>query len=194
MAPASRQREAATGRQVRLLWLRADSGFRRYARNLRMASFYLGRNPGQIQCAGVAHRPPHLQKEKGRQMKPNHTPEQRRRLFALARLLDRVPKGHFNMSAWLSAPSDVMYETEATRAAKLAAHECGYAGCAIGWGMTSRAVRGNCTSAVQLVSQLMARQERSTDWIRLFGPNRTVGPKRVAADIRRYLKDGMLPR
>lgn len=126
--------------------------------------------------------------------KPKRKLTRRQRLLLLARLLDGVPKGRFDMRRWIRAPDcsgDCDYPALIK---KLAAHECGYAGCAIDWGMTDKRIRGLCKRPIDLVTDLMPDQTDLDDWVRIFGPDRNVTPKRVASDIRRYLKDGTLPK
>lgn len=124
---------------------------------------------------------------------PAHTKDQRRRLFLLARLLDRVPKDKFDMSFWVTRPSGLVMQGERLALKSLIANKCGYAACAIGWGMTSPEIRGSAKEATKLKDQLMEGANYD-NWPRLFGSSRTVGPKRVAKDIRAYLKDGTLPK
>lgn len=126
-----------------------------------------------------------------------HTVAQRRRLFALARLLVKVPAKFFFMEHWVSLnrgwvdPGDSL--------PFLRAKECGYAGCAMGWGMTSPAIRGEAPDPFKLLAHLgfstAEFRNYGTDAASvLFGPHRDVTPRRVASDLRRYLKDGTLPK
>ncbi len=130
-----------------------------------------------------------------------HTVSQRRRLFALARLLLKVPARAFKMENWTSFhggwanPSD---ETLAALAKAIRDSSCGYAGCAMGWGMTVPAISKDASGPFGLLKDLGFDTEHFTNYgtcaaSRLFGPHRAVTPKRVATDIRRYLKTGELP-
>lgn len=133
-------------------------------------------------------------------MSIQHTKEQRLRLFALARLLDKVPAKHFDMSEWFSMDGNRAV-CERGFISKLKTKACGFAGCAMGWAMTSNYIRAGGTLPVRVLGSLGFDTERlSCDsagagdpGTALFGPVRNVGPKQVAKDIRRYLKDGKLP-
>ena len=129
---------------------------------------------------------------------PAHTKDQRRRLLLLAKLLDRVPTKRFNITEWFSfhGLGGIICNIESAR--RLIRKECGFAGCAMGWALTSKAIRGNSKEIGELVEGF------GFNWIHfgdtsdpatlLFGPGRKrVTPKRVAKDIRAYLKDGTLP-
>lgn len=75
--------------------------------------------------------------------------------------------------------------------------ECGFAGCAIGWARTSESIRGGTRTHESLIRNRLGMQWRCCDdespATKLFGGHRKVGPRKVANDIRRYLKDGTLP-
>lgn len=121
-------------------------------------------------------------------MSTTHTKDQRRRLFLLARLLDRVPAKRFHMKGWFNAPGCwTAYEASS----HFMANECGTTACAIGWGMTDKSIRGAARGPEYLVHDLMGE---GSSWSNLFGSHRRVGPRRVASDIRRYLKTGVLPK
>lgn len=120
------------------------------------------------------------------------------RLFALARLLDKVPARHFKMNEWLQANGVTLFSDSVEDLMKLRKKQCGYAGCAIGWGMTSAFIKNGATSAPNLLDslgfdsdELMSTGDPVT---LLFGAERNVTPKRVAKDIRAYLNDGTLPK
>lgn len=126
-------------------------------------------------------------------MKPNLTKDQRKRLFLLARLLDRVPKRRFKMNHWIQEKG-VSTNCGIEDAKALRRGECGYAGCAMGWGMTSPTVRGTCRSATMLFAEFgFYFSDKTGPGERIFGTHREVSPRTVASDIRRYLKDGTLP-
>ena len=126
-------------------------------------------------------------------MKPNLTKDQRKRLFLLARLLDRVPKNHFKMRHWIQCEGGAVC-SNVEEAKELKRGACGYAGCAMGWAMTSPAIRAHNQSASSLFESFgMQFAPSNHPGNRIFGPHRIVPPRTVAADIRRYLKDGTLP-
>ena len=125
-----------------------------------------------------------------------HTKDQRKRLFLLARLLDKVPTDHFSMWSWVTHSGRCLQNEELTDEAFKAVkkHSCGYAACAIGWGMTSPAIRGTALTPKGLISELGFGVWGDDDEAEaLFGINRPDNPKVIAADIRAYLKDGTTP-
>ncbi len=129
--------------------------------------------------------------------RPKLTRDQRQRLLWLAKKLDRVPASHFDMRNWVIRKEGVDPETRFVwDSSEHHPKECGYAGCAIGWGFTSPRIRAGCKTHHGLANSLglpVSGVEASTPGDRLFGSHRRVTPKRVASDIRRYLKDGTLP-
>lgn len=127
-------------------------------------------------------------------MKPNHTKEQRAGLFAIARLLDRVPRSKFNMKFWVIDKSDGEYQYGLHHLPT----ECGFAGCALGWAMTLPRFKRHAGYPFALASELGLNphgdKSLTAAGTSLFGGWREKAtPKRVANDIRRYLKDGTLP-
>jgi len=126
-----------------------------------------------------------------------HTKNQRKRLFKLARLLDKVPPKRFNITEWFSEDGDSVFADLIT-ANRLKNNECGFAGCAMGWGLTDKYIRGLAFYPLELLDGLGFCSGTFTmdddEGTALFGPERgKVTPKRVAKDIRSYLKNGKLP-
>lgn len=126
-------------------------------------------------------------------MKPEHTKQQRADLFAIARLLDKVPRKKFNMAYWVIAPNGAFASD------LYSPSECGFAGCAIGWAKTLP--RFKHKDPWQILQRLGLtrgddRHEFSIAGQALFGghtSNRNKTPKQVAKAIRTYLQDGGLP-
>lgn len=128
-------------------------------------------------------------------MKPNHTKEQRAGLFAIARLLDKVPRGKFNMKFWVIDKRSDEYQYGLYHLPT----ECGFAGCALGWAMVLPRFKKRAGYPFALASELgfnpTFEKSLTAAGTALFGGWREkVTPKRVANDIRRYLKDGTLPK
>lgn len=125
-------------------------------------------------------------------MKPEHTKSQRAGLFAIARLLDRVTKKKLNMK-WFVSDRNGYDAAEQHVTPK----ECGYAGCAIGWGLTLPRYKRFIGDPRALASHLglLGQWGFTPEAKAVFGGHRTgVTPKQVANDIRAYLKDGTLPK
>lgn len=123
-------------------------------------------------------------------MKPNHTPGQRRRLFALARLLDRVPRSHFNMAWWIQQDG-LLHERLDHLEAGTTLRSCKTAACACGWALTLPSIRSITSTAYDIPREAFGMDDEKQK--ALFGDQRKVGPKQVASEIRLYLKDGTLP-
>lgn len=128
-------------------------------------------------------------------MKPKHTKNQRKRLFLLARVLDKVPRNQFEMEDWFSE----FDQSEGIRAIR--EHRCGTTACAIGHALCYPSIAGQYRAPRPLIQGLgfdtadFGGEEIADSGAanRLFGPHRSCGPRKVANDIRRYLKDGTLP-
>lgn len=128
--------------------------------------------------------------------KPNHTPAQRRRMFLLAALLDKLPPERLRMSWWQTDRDG--YETDELTPTELK-HDCKTAACGCGWAVTIPSIR-RVTTEPRLVARRAlgfpcrdAEDQFGAASFALFNGQRKCTPKELAADIRRYLKDGVLP-
>lgn len=126
--------------------------------------------------------------------RPIHTIAQRRRMFALARYLDKLPTIKLNMSQWqMRSGESTLYLT-----ADELANECGTAACGCGHAVMIPCIRRITTSPSEVTAMafgmtyILDRNAFDPSY-RLFGPHRTCTPKRLARDIRDYLRDGTLP-
>lgn len=127
-------------------------------------------------------------------MKPELTKHQREDLQALARRLLTVPNKKFKMQWWVLDPKGEMVSENS----HITPDECGYAGCAIGWGMAMKRFECFIGQPLELGYHLGFKNRTSEGFSEagtaLFGGWRKgAKPKQVAGDIRRYLKDGTLP-
>lgn len=130
-------------------------------------------------------------------MKIPQTAVQKKRLRLLANLLDTVPPKHFKMNEWLQRNGDGAVPYSVEGASNLTVRAFGYAGCAMGWALTTPAIRGTAKHPSSVLDELGFSSdtffEHDDAGTRLFGPERKVRPKTVAKDIRAYLKTGALP-
>lgn len=123
-------------------------------------------------------------------MKPNHTKDQRKRLFLLARLLDRVPRKHFDMKWWIIRHNHY----QSTLGPEESPNDCGTTACACGWALTIPSIAKRTRKANMVPCRAFGMERAGKTEFAMFGGYRKAGPRRVAADIRRYLKDGTLPK
>lgn len=108
-------------------------------------------------------------------------------MFALARLLDRVPVERFDMKCYVNKGKQNL-DTASVADIK---RGCGYTACACGWAITLPSIY-----RITTMPTLVAYRAFGMNWDTekaLFGFQRNVGPRQVARDLRAYLNDGTLP-
>lgn len=116
-------------------------------------------------------------------------------MFALARLLDKVPDEKLDMKNWVSKYGEAVFPQKAI----VRLNECGYAACGCGWAVTIPSIAKLTYKSPCNVPKVFGFPSHadnlgtSEDAYRLFGCKRKVTPKELAQDIRHYLKTGELP-
>lgn len=115
---------------------------------------------------------------------------------SLIRLLEKLPRKRLQMTRWLT---DAKGEWMLSRDFPKLWNDCRTAACGCGWAVTIPSVRKVTERPYEVASKAFGFRCES-DYVAfnsastaLFGSHRTCTPKRLAADLRRYLKDGTLP-
>lgn len=115
----------------------------------------------------------------------------------LIQLLEKLPKKRLKMGMWMtSGNGDFIWpDGEGIKELK---HDCRTAACGCGWAVTIPAIRKVTPDAYDVARRAFGFPADTNEHFgyeseALFGSERTCTPKQLAADIRRYLKDGTLP-